>query len=446
MKRPRALVLAEAANPEWTSVPLVGWSHCHALSQAVDTHVVTQVRNTDAIIRAGWQQGREFTAIDTEELARPLWYIDRVLRNLGFGWTTTTALANVSYRGFERRVWDSFGARITAHEFDLVHRLTPVSPTIPSPIARRCKLAGVPFVWGPVNGGVAWPRQFGRVRVREGEWLSYLRDAHKLLPGYASTRMNASAIIIGSRDTWAQMPSQHHSRCIYIPENAIDPARFPITQRSQHRASLPLRLAFVGRLVPYKGADMLIEAAAPLVCRGLVHVDVIGDGPERERLLALAATLGCRTGIEFPGWIEHGELHARLGKSDVFAFPSIREFGGGVVLEAMALGLVPIVVDYAGPSELVSEQTGIKIPLDTREGIVTSIRAHIERLVDEPELLANIGARARARAMTLFTWEAKARQMVEVYRWVLGERSKPDFGMPFPELVTEPERLAVSSA
>lgn len=428
----RVLLIAEAANPDWVSVPLVGWSHARAISALVDAHVVTQVRNKEAIERTGWQDGREFTAIDSEDVAAPISRTNDWLRDkTGLGWTLTTALASVPYYRFEQKLWDRFGADIQAKRYDVVHRLTPLSPTIPSfVLATRCREAGVPFVWGPVNGGVPWPKGFAEVQHAEGEWLSYARNAHRLLPGYRRTRSDAAALIAGSVSAWEQF-GQYQDKCVYIPENAIDPERF--ASSIQPPATPPYRVAFVGRLVPYKGADMLIEAAAPLIKRGALVVDIIGDGPEMGRLQSLVKQHGVSDGVLLEGWVPHEQLQDRLLKCQIFGFPSVREFGGGVVIEAMATGLVPVVVGYAGPNELVSEATGVRIPIGPRGDIVTELRAQLQALIDEPSRMAEMSRRARARVMASFTWSAKAKQVVEVYRWVAGERPRPDFGMPFPD-------------
>jgi len=425
------LLIAEAANPEWVSVPLVGYSLARALREGGGVHVVTQVRNQAALERSGWKEGGEFTALDSEPVARPLWKFDQALRKrTGLGWTATTALGALPYYYFEHLLWQRFGAELRAHRYDIVHRVTPLSPTTPSLIARHLRRVGVPFVWGPINGGVAWPRGFGSVIRAEGEWLSYVRRAHQLLPGHRSTRRDAAAILVASRATWDQLAG-HHDRCVYIPENAVDPARFE--GRARGPATGPLRVAFVGRLVPYKGADMLVEAAAPLIRSGRATLDILGDGPQRGELETIVAREALQAGVTFAGWLPHEALVARLAEAQVFGFPSIREFGGGAVLEAMALGVVPVVVDYAGPSELVTHGTGHKVPLGTRAEIVAGVRQALEKLAADPSERAALGARARERVLSRFTWAAKAAQIRAVYDWVLGLAPKPDFGMPFPD-------------
>jgi glycosyltransferase involved in cell wall biosynthesis len=192
----------------------------------------------------------------------------------------------------------------------------------------------------------------------------------------------------------------------------------------------------VGRLVPYKGADILLEAAAPLLRKERLYIDIVGDGPEMEHLRTMTKDLGISGSVELPGWIEHTALQDRLRRSDVFAFPSVREFGGGVVLEAMSLGIVPVVADYAGPSELVTDDTGYRIPMGDREALVAGFRKRLEALVIDPTGIRAMGRRARERVFELFSWEAKAAQTRRVYQWVLGDADKPDFGLPLSKPVS----------
>ncbi|ANT60165.1 glycosyl transferase family 1 [Salipiger sp. CCB-MM3] len=419
-RKPRVLAIAEAANPEWVSVPLVGWSLAAALREVAEVHLVTQVRNREALLRAGLTEGREFTAIDSEAFARPMWKLAEALRmGEGKGWTMVQAISALSYPWFERLVWQRFGAEITAGEWDIVHRITPLSPTTASPLAGRCAGAGVPFVLGPLNGGVPWPKGFDAERRREHEWLSYLRGAYKLMPGRGATLRHASAILAGSRHTASEVPARHAGKLVYLPENAIDPARF---NKRATPAPGPLRAAFVGRLVPYKGPDMLLEAAAPLLRDGRMVLEMIGDGPMRATLEARAADLGIADAVTFHGWLDHRAVQDVLCRCHLLPFPSIREFGGGVVLEAMALGVVPMVVDYAGPGELVTPGTGFTLPCEDRAGIVAAFAAALERLARDPSGLPTMADAARARVEQSFTWSRKAQQIAQVYEWALQGR------------------------
>jgi glycosyltransferase involved in cell wall biosynthesis len=171
--------------------------------------------------------------------------------------------------------------------------------------------------------------------------------------------------------------------------------------------------------VPYKGADMLMEAAAPLLKTGALTLDIVGDGPMRPQLEAMARELGIAEAVIFHGNLPHEEVQSVAVRANLLTFPSIREFGGGVVLEAMALGVVPVVVDYAGPGELVSERTGMKIPIGSRAEIVAGLAARLQAIVDDPSVLPALGEAAHARIQADFTWAAKARQVLQVYDWVL---------------------------
>ena len=101
------------------------------------------------------------------------------------------------------------------------------------------------------------------------------------------------------------------------------------------------------------------------------------------------------------------------------ALPSVREFGGGVVVESMALGVTPIVADYAGPSELVDEKTGIRVGFDDKQSLIEGFRRTIADIIKSPEILDRLGAAGREKVAEKLTWEAKARQILTIYDAVL---------------------------
>ena len=413
--RPKVLAIAEAANPEWVSVPLVGWSLASALRNHADVHIVTQIRNRDAFLRAGLVEGQDFTAIDSEAVAAPMYRMAEALRmGKGRGWTTVTAIAALSYPYFERLVWKRFGDDIRAGRFDVVHRITPLSPTTASTLAPKVRAAGVPFVLGPLNGGVPWPKGFEAERMREREWLSYIRGIYRLNPQIRRTHAAASLILAGSRHTASEIPAAFQDKVVWMPENAIDPSRFNLV--APQNLTLPLRACFVGRLVPYKGPHFLLDAIAPFARDGRLVLDVVGDGPMLEDLRAQAGALGIAGQVTFHGALPHHQVQEVLAAANLFTFPSIREFGGGVVLEAMALGVVPVIVNYAGPGELVSEATAYPIPLGTREEITERLGGILASILENPAVLTEKARAARELVRSDYTWDAKAARIVDLYR------------------------------
>lgn len=431
---PKVLLIAEAANPEWVSVPLIGWSLAAALRQVADVHIVTQIRNRDAFLRAGLVEGKDFTAIDSEKVARPLYVLANILRmGKGRGWTTTQLISSLGYGYFERLIWRKFGPDIRSGKFDLVHRITPVSPVVNSPMAAWCAAAGVPFLVGPINGGVPWPKEFGQVQSQEREWLSRIRAAYRLHPARRRMLQSARAILCGSSFALADIPRKYAKKLVYLPENAVDPERFHHVAHQD--GTLPLRACFVGRLVPLKGVDMALMAAADQIRAGKLTFDIVGDGPVMSELQAIVETEGISHGVTFHGWKDHHDVQAIVARCNVLLFPSIREFGGGVVLEAMALGVPPIVVDYGGPAELVDDATGWRLPLGDRARITGDARAVLDDLIRNPAVLAEKSAACRIRVKTDFTWSARAHQIATVWAAVLEGAPSLPRPIPVPEAV-----------
>ncbi|MDE3012275.1 MAG: glycosyltransferase family 4 protein, partial [Pseudomonadota bacterium] len=264
-----------------------------------------------------------------------------------------------------------------------------------------------------------WPAGFDSARRREKEWLSYVRGVYKLMPGHRTMLRAAARILVGSRHTEADLPAEVLAKTLYLPENGVDPQRFPPQARGPFAA--PLRAVFVGRLVPYKGPDMLLEAAEPLLRSGAMRLDILGDGPMAGELRAWVAQRGLESAVTLHGFVENQRVKDILGSSHVLAFPSVREFGGGVVLEAMAMGVVPLVVDYAGPGELVDAAVGFKVPIGPRAAIVQDFRTRLTALSADPAALAPLSAAARTRVMEQFTWAAKAGQIKAIYEQVVAE-------------------------
>ena len=425
----RVLVIAEAANPVLTSAALVAWSCSRAIMEVCDAHLVTELRNRSDILATGLPEDK-VTFINSRRVQHFAWKMATWLRGgKDLGWTTYAAFTTLAYPFFERGVWRMFSNKLKNGEYDVVHRVHPLSPMTPSLLAKKLHKIGVPFILGPLNGGVPWPKEFSYLKKQEGEWMGRFRNCAKYLPGSKSTRTHAAAIIAASRTTWREIGSCHHAKTIFIPENAIEPDKFPV--RKKPAPTFPLKVSFVGRLVPLKGVDMIIEAAAPLVRDGRLLLDIIGDGPERTRLQDIIDREGISLQVCLNGWVQHSELGERLSQSDVFAFPSVREFGGGAVLEAMALGLVPIVLDHGGPVELVPVQTGFVLPMTERSKIIENMRALFVRFAADPTSLEEMSCNAQRHIRQFFTWNAKAKQMLQVYEWVLGQRvEKPHWGMP----------------
>lgn len=415
--RLRVLLLAEMCNPDWTSVPLVGYNLARALASRpeLDVTLVTQVRNEPSLRSDPLSRMADVHYIDTEMVAAPIHRLATLLQGgPGMSWTIDTASMWPRYLMFERAVLERFRRRLMRGEFDVIHRITPLSPVFPSPLAGWTK---TPMLIGPLNGGLPFPKEFPELGRREREWLKPIRALHRLLPYYRSTWRHLAGVIAASRHTEKELPSWFRGKRFFLPENGVDPGRFPLATHWNNGS--PFRFLTVGRLVPLKGIDLIIEAIAGSAALRRCQLAIVGDGPERQNLKALAQRHSLNGAIQFLGWIDQSVLATEYAKSQAFVFPSLKDFGGGVVLEAMSAALPSVVVNYGGPGELVSRSTGVPIPMRPRAELIALLREAMEWLAADRARCREVGLAAAQDVRERWTWDAKAQRVAGIYREVL---------------------------
>jgi hypothetical protein len=219
----RVLILADDCNPEWPSLPVVGYKTARAIAEHADVVVATHIRNRANIEKIGF--GNAIVRyIDNEYIARRLSKFATWLRGgTDIAWTTAVALYYPSYLAFEWEVWKSFREELRGGRFDVVHRITPMSPTLPSPMA---KWSPIPFVLGPLNGGLKWPAAFRAELAREREWLSYVRNAYRALPFQGASYGRSAAVLAAFQHTIDDLPKKARERVVEFPEVGVDPDIF----------------------------------------------------------------------------------------------------------------------------------------------------------------------------------------------------------------------------
>ncbi|MFZ0523432.1 MAG: glycosyltransferase, partial [Candidatus Acidiferrales bacterium] len=337
MNRLRILLLAPDCDPERVSMPYVTYCHAAALAELHDVTLVVRPPSENPVRRAN-APFHKVEVIWLPWLDRIYAWSLRWIFRYNFNNQALTASIYPLYLAFERRAWHQLRRRIFGGEFDVVLRIYPMNAVFPSPFAFFLRKGPIPFVIGPLNGGLPYVQGFSQAENQK-QWISGFRKLYRFMPFSRSTYSNAAAIIAASSQTYAEL-SAYRDKLFFVPENGVGPSLFSDEPRSPQPGA-KVELIFVGGLIPCKGCDLALRAAAPLLRNGLAHFSVVGDGPERGRLEQLARTLEIEKAVSFCGWVSHEEVLRRLRSADVMVFPSVRDFGAGVVFEALATGAVP---------------------------------------------------------------------------------------------------------
>jgi glycosyltransferase involved in cell wall biosynthesis len=300
--------------------------------------------------------------------------------------------------------------RVAALAPSLVHSHSP-PPITAWQAARAARAAGVPHVLTH-HCDLDIPRWWGPFAVEV-----YERTLHRQALASAALVVSTTQ---GYADTSRALWRMPEARVAVVP-NPVDVDRFdPDLDPRAARAKLGLgegpTALYVGRLAHHKGIEQFVEAARHTPA-GVTHA-IAGDGPERERLEALARTLGVATKVRFLGKVLHDALPWAYAACDVAVLPSVSrlEAFGIAALEAMASARPVVVSDIPGVREVVEPGvTGLTAkPLDPRD-----LAARIADLLADAPRRAAMGAAGRARVEERFATPKVCDALERAYARVL---------------------------
>lgn len=219
-------------------------------------------------------------------------------------------------------------------------------------------------------------------------------------------------------------PYRH--KCVVVPF-AVEPCKHALTNEIAARV-LALKseaqqgrlVLFVGRLVPYKGVDVLLRAVAGVNA----HLVVVGEGPSRVQLERLASALDLSDRVRFTGNASEAELTALYNACDLLVLPSVTqaEAFGMVQLEAMACGKPVISTDLPTGVPWVNQDgiTGLVVP----PGDVSALAAAMRSLVEDPDRRARMGAAGRRRVETEFSVAKLTETAADLYQTVRSQAAR----------------------
>ena len=198
------------------------------------------------------------------------------------------------------------------------------------------------------------------------------------------------------------------------------------------RDAAQITLGSVKSLAPKYGIDLLLRAFAGLVHDPQVQAQaqtqpcrllIVGDGPQRAELEALAVELGIAQRTTFTGAVAHRDVPAWLNRLDIYAAPSRldSESFGVAVIEASACALPVLVSDAGGLPEVVRDgETGLVVPRDD----VPALQAALTTLVLDAALRDRLGARGRAHVAREYEWAHCVERMEAAYARTIAKAAR----------------------
>lgn len=307
------------------------------------------------------------------------------------------------------------------NHFDIFHHITYANDWMAS---HTGALLPVSYVRGPGGGAQRVPAKFvAEYPVKEhlsqtfrsaGQWL-FRHD-----PFFIAGQNRAKALLVCNKESFDALPEKWQEKAYMFPVNGISKEDLLLFRTKPKTKNKNFTVLTAGKLIKIKGFDLAIKAFKVFSEKNKdADFIIVGDGPELENLQKLIGSLGLEDKVKIEKWMPRETLLEKMLNCDVFLFPSLRDGGGNVVVEAMAAGKPVVCFDMAGPAFHIDEKCGIKIKPDFPEQAITDIAKALEKLYSDENLKLSLGKGAMEKAQREYDWDRLGDRLKEIYGKIL---------------------------
>lgn len=397
MSNKNILVSAYGCEPLKGSEPGIGWNWILQMAKYNYLHVITRANNQHVIeahLPDDLKHRITFHYYDTPNCIKRLKNKAKGLYFYYFCW-------QIGIVPLVRRI-------LKEERMDYTMHLTFGSMWMPTFLP----LFSTPFIWGPVGGGDCEPKSFLKVlpiKQRVMQSFRYIMNALSFLhPSIIIPAYRAKAILVRTPNSAKVIPSCFRKKTKIILETAMETEIF----NYQHKESTdirPIRLITTGRLLPNKNILTAVKSLSYIPKTYPISLTIVGSGFQKKEIEATACKIERKIQVCIIEEMPRQEVLKLVEQSDIFLFPSLREGGSWSLMEAMAIGLPIVCLDWAGMSITTDDDCAIRLPVTNPEQMPKDMAAAIIKLIENPELRRQMGEAGRRRIKEIFNWEAKGK-------------------------------------
>lgn len=388
---------------------LLGWALCKELAKSNNIHVLTYSKNRNLVESALQRDGIKNIKFYYFALPRFLNFLQKIP-------------GGVQIYAYFWQIKAYFVAQKMNKEikFDIFHHLTYANDWMASHIGA---FLPIPYIRGPGGGAHRVPKEFlkdyllkqrfGQIIRSVGQWI-FRHD-----PFFIISQNKAKVILVCNKEAFEALPKKWQAKAEFFPVNGIleEDFNLPVSKNIQGEFSV----ITAGKFIKIKNFSLAIKAFKIFSDKfPRSQFIIVGDGPEFLNFKNITENLGIIQKVIFKKWMAREALLAEIANSDIFIFPSLRDGGGQVVIEAMSQGKPIICFDIAGPGFHIDESCGIKIKPESRERAVNDMAEALEKLYLNKKLREELGRKARQKAESEYSWEKLGQKMQKIYNKILG--------------------------